>query len=102
MPTINRNIKRRPWEPERKKKQAFSRDTAFYHSAAWRKLSKAYRSTHPLCECDECAKKSVPLPSEHTDHIVPIAYGGDPLAWENLQALNRTCHNKKSAKERKR
>ncbi|MDP2338045.1 MAG: HNH endonuclease signature motif containing protein [Bacteroidota bacterium] len=102
MPTIKFST-RKAWEGEKEvSKGAFSEDTSFYHSTAWRKLTKAYRRAHPLCECAECQLRVVPLPSEHTDHIVPVKDGGEPLAWDNLQALNRVCHNRKSAKEKKK
>jgi 5-methylcytosine-specific restriction endonuclease McrA len=37
-----------------------------------------------------------------TDHIVPINLGGDPWAWDNLQALCNSHHNRKSAKDKKK
>ena len=102
MPMINRSS-RKSWQPEKVKyKGSFSEDTSFYHSTAWRKLSRAYRLAHPLCECDECKLRVIPLPSEHTDHKKAITDGGDPLAWDNLQALNHVCHNRKSARERRK
>lgn len=101
MPTINRNTKRKFWQPEPEKKTQFSEDASFYHTTAWRKLRGVYIKQHPLCECADCKKLPVPLPAEHVDHIRPIKDGGDPMSWENLQSLNRKCHNKKSAKERR-
>lgn len=101
MPTIKLSS-RKTWEGEKaKSNSSFSENTSFYHSTPWRKLTKAFLKSHPLCQCDECKLRIVPLPAEHSDHIVPIKDGGDPLAWDNLQALNRRCHNRKSAKERR-
>ena len=41
----------------------------------------------------------MPLPSEVVDHITPINQGGATLDWNNLQAMNSKCHNKKSGRE---
>lgn len=58
----------------------------------WEKLAKAYRAQHPVCEsCNE-------EPSYDVDHKIPFRSLDDPLrlAWENLQALCRRCHNRKT------
>jgi 5-methylcytosine-specific restriction endonuclease McrA len=100
MPHIDRSS-RKPWEhvPD-VRKTIFSKDVSFYHTTTWRKISRAYLMSHPLCECQSCQKRTVPLPSQHCDHIIPIKNGGDAYSWDNLQALNKKCHNRKSAKER--
>jgi 5-methylcytosine-specific restriction endonuclease McrA len=82
----------------------------FYKTKNWRQTSIAYRMEHPTCECKECKEKGRILPSEVTDHIKPInprdahdtqaGRYGEPLDWDNLQAMSTKCHNKKSAKER--
>lgn len=101
MPNIERTS-RKCWEHKSEtKKGTFSRDASFYHTPAWRKCRAAFIAAHPLCQCEDCAKRLVPLPAQHVDHIIPIKDGGDPLSYENLQALNARCHNKKSAKERR-
>lgn len=103
--------KKRPWMPEKKPHQGrIAGRNPFYSSSIWMRTSKAYRMAHPFCECRQCKEKGRLLPSDHTDHIKPInptdAYDtqdgayGEPLDWNNLQALNITCHNRKSAKER--
>jgi len=90
---------RRPWEPKPSKPQAGRKaDASFYHTTAWRKLTKRKRKANPLCE--ECLKKGKITPWELTDHIIPIEQGGDPLCWDNLQSMCHRCHNRKSARER--
>ena len=92
----------RPWEPQATNEAHGRRvhpNSEFYNSAAWKKIRTAYIRTHPLCECSECKRKIVPLPAHVVDHITPINQGGDPLSWDNLQALSNSCHNTKSARE---
>ena len=69
----------------------------FYSSKRWKNLSKAFRAKHPLCI--ECKKKGRDTIAKHTDHIIPIADGGAPLDWSNLQGLCIPCHSSKTAKE---
>lgn len=48
-----------------------------------------------LCQCEECAKKLMPLPAHEVDHIIPKSQGGkDNL--DNLRAINRECHKRKT------
>jgi 5-methylcytosine-specific restriction endonuclease McrA len=103
--------KKRPWMADSKPHQGrIAGRNPFYNTQAWIRTSKAYRMAHPFCECRQCKEKGRLLPSHDCDHINPInpydpfdtqggAYG-EPLDWRNLQALNKTCHNRKSAKER--
>lgn len=101
MPTKPKPVKR-PWM-----RQATSNHQGrtapnrhVYDTQRWRKLSKAYRQANPLCECEECETLTVPLIAEVVDHKTPINQGGDPYSWDNLQSMNKKCHNKKSAKEK--
>lgn len=102
MPNWTR-AKRRPWEPEPTKAKCFStgEHVALYHTQAWRKYSREFLRLNPLCQCDNCKKRDVPKPSNVTDHIVPVKDGGDFWDSNNHQAMNRECHNRKSARERK-
>ncbi len=61
---------------------------AFYRTERWKKLSAHYRKKHPVCEhCDNAA-------SDITDHIKPVkTHPALALAWDNLRALCRPCHN---------
>jgi 5-methylcytosine-specific restriction endonuclease McrA len=72
-------------------------DLKFYNTQAWRKLSLSYKMKHPVCEVDECTQ-----PSYYTDHIVPVADGGDKWDTDNFQALCKSCNGSKTAKQIKR
>lgn len=58
------------------------------YGAAWRRISHAFLTAHPVCVCGK--------PSQHTDHIIAKRNGGtdDP---SNLQALCHSCHSRKTA-----
>lgn len=73
-------------------------DAAFYHTGAWRGLRKVYIKNHP--NCAKCMQINVLRKADVVDHINPIRLGGEPLAWDNLEALCHSCHNSKTAKER--
>lgn len=67
--------------PERKA------DRAFYASARWVRLSKAYRRKHPLCECG-CGQ-----PSQEVHHVLDRKEHPElAFSWMNLQALTKGCH----------
>ena len=58
----------------------------------WRQLRAAYLAEHPLCECGCGYAASV------VDHKTP--HNGDRAllyAWDNLQALTKSCHDRKTA-----
>ncbi|WP_325175849.1 HNH endonuclease [Paenibacillus profundus] len=66
----------------------------------WRKYREQYLDKHPLCVCDECKRREVPLPADVVDHIQP--HKGDyKLFWApaNHQPMNKRCHDKKTATE---
>lgn len=87
----------RSWVPQRK---AFAREkdnSEFYNSWPWRKFSKRYKESHPLCV--ECEKKDLVVLAKVVDHINPINNGGEKLSEDNVQGLCESCHNRKSANE---
>lgn len=92
----------RPWIPKRKPFEGAKRIEGIYNTTRWRKLSLLYRTEHPLCE--PCQAKGITKVAEMTDHRKGFKDAGDPAAWdwENLQAICRECHNRKSAKDAKR
>lgn len=68
------------------------------YNAAWRKISKQFLVSHPLCE--NCKKNGKYTKATVVDHIIP--HRGDPeLFWDsnNWQALCKSCHDKKTLKE---
>ena len=66
----------------------------------WRIESRKYLREHLYCECDACRILGRRLKAEGVDHRIP--HHGDPkLFWDrnNWQAMARSCHNRKTAKE---
>lgn len=67
----------------------------FYKGKAWKKRSRDYRQTHPLCE--RCLKKGLYVPAECVHHKIHITeenqYDQQILLGEaNLESLCRQCH----------
>ena len=98
------NKPKRSWVKER---IAFERPTDlswFYNTWKWKKTSKAYRESYPLCECDECKKGLVVKPAQVCDHKRGLKFlldnNIDAFDWQELQSMSRDCHNKKSGSER--
>lgn len=69
--------------------------TKFYKSIEWIKTREAVLTGEPLCR--ECKR-----PAYIVDHIIEIKDGGDMLSLSNLQPLCYSCHNKKTASEKKK
>ena len=58
----------------------------------------ALRRARYLCQCSECERTGRVRLAHEVDHIVPKAQGGsDEL--DNLQAINRECHQRKTQVE---
>ena len=73
----------------------------FYASTAWRKTRAAYMSTVNWT-CERCPAPAVML--HHRTHLTPININ-DPsitLAWGNLEALCRLCHEEEHGEIRGR
>lgn len=87
--------------PLSRKRSEYNRpeNAAFYNSARWRKISRYHRGDNPLCA--ECERNGRYTGGDVCDHIIPIIFGGHPTHGHNLQTLCHSCHNKKSAKEKK-
>ncbi|MCZ9839079.1 HNH endonuclease signature motif containing protein [Brachyspira hyodysenteriae] len=68
-----------------------------YKSKKWRAFRESFLKENPICknfaECHNFA--------EHVDHIKRIESEDDPLFYDknNLQALCKRCHSRKTAKE---
>ena len=71
---------------------------SFYNSSQWRRVSKGYRTKHPLCV--DCLSRGRTTACQVTDHIIPVDKGGDKWNSSNLQALCHKCHNRKTAKSK--
>lgn len=73
---------------------------ALYRSTRWRKASEAYRSSHPLCECEVCEALQRTMASEVVDHIISSERAPE-LFWErtNWQAMSGACHRRKTMTE---
>jgi 5-methylcytosine-specific restriction enzyme A len=71
------------------------------YNSKWSKVSKEYRTRHPLCADPYALHKGRLVPGDLTDHIIP--HRGDPaLMWDeanNFQTLCRGCHGVKTARE---
>ena len=51
-----------------------------------------------LCQCQECRTTGRVLPAHEVDHITPLHLGGTDDEG-NLQAINRECHKRKTARD---
>ena len=71
-----------------------------YHGYRWKKLRHAYAEKNPLCE--HCLRYDILTPVAVVDHVHEIEDGGEPYDYDNLQSLCHSCHNRKSAQERKK
>lgn len=87
--------KRYGWQSDRQRGTRQQRG----YDEPWLRLSNAYRKRHPLCE--ECKRHGRVEKTEHIDHIIPFDGIDDPkrLDWNNLQALCKACHMRKTARE---
>jgi 5-methylcytosine-specific restriction protein A len=63
------------------------------HSKKWTVTRRRVLTANPICE--DCGNRL----AEEVDHRTPLSAGGDPYALENLAALCRPCHWRKTARE---
>lgn len=71
------------------KKRANARSRGY--DRRWQKLRKIYLARHPFCiKCPRLATE--------VDHILPLAEGGTH-ADDNLQALCKSCHSRKTIRD---
>jgi 5-methylcytosine-specific restriction protein A len=69
-------------------------DRKFYSSAAWTRVSKLFRASHPLCE--RCKERGIvtaaTLVHHDPDYHQLIADNRNPLSWRYLHSLCNMCH----------
>lgn len=63
-----------------------------------RKRAQVLKRDGYLCQCDECKAEGRLLLADEVDHVVPLAQGGTDDE-NNLRAINRRCHQRKTARE---
>ena len=70
------------------------------YDARWRRLRKMYLNAHPLCAdpYGAHAARGELVAATEVDHIVPKRQGGSD-AEDNLQALCKPCHSRKTTQE---
>jgi 5-methylcytosine-specific restriction protein A len=71
-----------------------------YSTYKWKKVRKAYSDEHPLCE--DCLVFDILTPMAVVDHKVEIEDGGDLYNPDNFRSLCHGCHNRKTAKSKKK
>jgi len=69
------------------------------YDARWRKLRKMVLARNPLCA--DCMEAGLVVPAIEVHHVVPKAAGGDD-SFENLMALCKSCHSRRTGRERRR
>lgn len=73
----------------------------FYNSASWRKLRKTVMLEYDWM-CQECLRNERYTIADVVDHIIEIKDDWDKrLDKSNLEPLCHTCHNAKTARERR-
>lgn len=73
---------------------------AFYATTTWRKCRDAFIKANPLCS--HCESRGRIKAADVADHIVERRDGGADYDHANLQALCSSCHNTKTAAERRK
>ena len=74
------------------------RSADLYHTARWTRLSRAWRSNHPLCE--ECKRNGILKAGTCVDHITPYPVCKDFFDTSNLQTLCNECNNQKGQRDK--
>lgn len=61
-----------------------------YHTARWTRESRRFRDSNPFCV--RCKAKGLLVPSQVTDHIIPVEIYPDFWDKSNWQALCTPCN----------
>lgn len=100
--TIDSSKHYNSWSYEHRK-AIYGKYQRFYHSKRWTRVSRMYRSTHPLCV--ECLKNGRYVRARVVDHIEPIRTAkGWAKRWDesNFQSLCIACHNRKTEEDKQK
>jgi 5-methylcytosine-specific restriction protein A len=74
---------------------------SFYQSKEWKSIRLYVLQTEPLCR--KCKAYGYITPADVVDHIIDIKDAPDlRLEITNLQPLCERCHNRKTARDRKK
>lgn len=85
----------------KQRKQYEGKYFMFYKSKSWKNLSYLYRLNNPCCE--KCLKAGMIRKADVVDHIIEIRDDYDRRLDEtNLMSLCHSCHNKKTAIEKRK
>jgi 5-methylcytosine-specific restriction endonuclease McrA len=92
------NITKARRTPEKRNKVNDKR----YNTRRWQRTRKqVLDGANHLCQCEDCKKLPIPRIATVADHIKQVTRGGSFWDIPNIQALNESCHQNKSAKERR-
>ena len=96
-----------PWDTPRPKADTYKdrprqASASLYHTYRWARLSRAFRSEHPLCA--ECNRNGIIRAATCVDHITPWPICGEQGFFNrvNLQPLCEDCNNRKGQRDKKR
>lgn len=68
-----------------------------YKSSRWERTRTRVLTVNPLCR--ECLRQGYLSASREVDHVVPVKNGGEFWDDNNLQALCKSCHSRKTRRE---
>ena len=69
------------------------------YKRGWPALRSLYLKHTPLCE--DCKEKGIVEAATEVHHKIPIeVWQEGRLEWDNLRSLCKSCHSKKTAKEK--
>lgn len=89
--------------PARKEGHASRSHDPYYQTKEWKQRRRQQLERQPLCSGpdSECEAAGLITAATVVDHTIPREQGGSDEP-HNLKSLCGSCHNKKSAKERRR
>lgn len=86
-------------QPTGKRMENRNRSRDEYHTARWTRESRLFREANPLCA--RCKEKGLLVPSQVTDHIIPIEIHNDFWDKKNWQPLCTKCNIIKGNEDKK-